>query len=546
MKPLSFAPLLALSVLLLVPLASAQCDWQRLVSSTSQSYDAFGSAVDVQGTRAVVGAERESGGYYLSGKAFVFELVAGQWVETAAVWSSDGARDDEFGSAVALDGDTFLVSASGRPAVYFFEKQGSGWIETAKFERSGMVKWHSAMALQGDLAFIGEPYYRTPHPKCGAVHVLERSGSSWVEREVLIASDASENGYFGSMIALDGDELAIGATGGVERVYIFESTPQGFVETGSFAVNLYDKISFSDDWILAGSPYDWEGPFYSGAVYFCHRVGNQWTVEKVKASDAQQGDRFGTSVSLSGSRAIVGMPLDGAYDKGAAYLYELLPSGWIETLKLTSPDHLSWAAYGDAVEIDEQGTVIVGAPGAKFHDTEPRVYTYVFDGADCNGNGVPDFCDLADGTSADVNGDGIPDECTCDMGRYCVANPNSTGAASSISAMGVPSISANDWSLRATSCPPLQFGLFFYGRQQNQVPFGNGWRCVDGQIFRLPAVQSDPAGEATWTVDFTNPPQPAGVITPGATWNFQFWYRDPAAGGSDFNLSDGLTVNFCL
>jgi hypothetical protein len=30
---------------------------------------------------------------------------------------------------------------------------------------------------------------------------------------------------------------------------------------------------------------------------------------------------------------------------------------------------------------------------------------------DCNGNGVPDDCDITDGTSQDVNGNAIPDEC---------------------------------------------------------------------------------------------------------------------------------------
>jgi hypothetical protein len=34
-------------------------------------------------------------------------------------------------------------------------------------------------------------------------------------------------------------------------------------------------------------------------------------------------------------------------------------------------------------------------------------------------------------------------------------------------------------------------------------------------------------------------------ITAGSTWNFQFWFRDPVAGGASFNLSDGLGVTFC-
>ena len=28
----------------------------------------------------------------------------------------------------------------------------------------------------------------------------------------------------------------------------------------------------------------------------------------------------------------------------------------------------------------------------------------------------------------------------------------------------------------------------------------------------------------------------------GSTRNFQYWYRDSAAGGANFNLSDGLSV----
>lgn len=34
-------------------------------------------------------------------------------------------------------------------------------------------------------------------------------------------------------------------------------------------------------------------------------------------------------------------------------------------------------------------------------------------GGDCNGNGVPDDCDVASGASADLDGDGLPDECNC-------------------------------------------------------------------------------------------------------------------------------------
>ena len=51
--------------------------------------------------------------------------------------------------------------------------------------------------------------------------------------------------------------------------------------------------------------------------------------------------------------------------------------------------------------------------------------------------------------------------------------------------------------------------------------------------------------EIVW-LDITDPPSPSGQITVGSSWNFQFWYRDPAGpGGTGFNLSDGLHAIFC-
>ncbi|MEZ6018376.1 MAG: hypothetical protein R3F49_24985 [Planctomycetota bacterium] len=40
--------------------------------------------------------------------------------------------------------------------------------------------------------------------------------------------------------------------------------------------------------------------------------------------------------------------------------------------------------------------------------------------------------------------------------------------------------------------------------------------------------------------------QPLGavVVLPGATWNFQCWYRDTALGFLTSNFSDGLEVRF--
>lgn len=120
--------------------------------------------------------------------------------------------------------------------------------------------------------------------------------------------------------------------------------------------------------------------------------------------------------------------------------------------------------------------------------------------------------------------------------NYCLATPNSTGSAAVASAAGSTSVAANNLTLIAGPVP-AQPGLFFYGPNQIQILFGNGFRCVGGTVVRM-TVGSPVGGFRNFPVDL-----PTFGITPG-TLNFQYWYRDPAAGGSNFNLSDGLEIVF--
>jgi len=136
----------------------------------------------------------------------------------------------------------------------------------------------------------------------------------------------------------------------------------------------------------------------------------------------------------------------------------------------------------------------------------------------------------------------------CAAFNYCEGLANSTGARGKIGWSGSTSHSANSLVLTASDCPSDQFGLFFYGPNQLQIPFGNGLRCVGGGVFRInPPQQTGPLGDISRNVDFNAAPMNAGpgLVVPGSRWNFQFWYRDSAAGGATFNLTNGLTAPIC-
>lgn len=129
---------------------------------------------------------------------------------------------------------------------------------------------------------------------------------------------------------------------------------------------------------------------------------------------------------------------------------------------------------------------------------------------------------------------------------FCPLTPNSAGAGAAISAAGGVSVQANDLSFMAGPMAVGEPGIFYYGPDQLQVPFGNGNRCVGGSggtIVRMfPFVVADATGFMSYAFDNTGPPHIQ--VVPGATLNFQAWFRDPAGGGAGFNLSDGLAVMF--
>ncbi|MFT5430191.1 MAG: hypothetical protein ACI9OJ_000864, partial [Myxococcota bacterium] len=226
--------------------------------------------------------------------------------------------------------------------------------------------------------------------------------------------------------------------------------------------------------------------------------------------------------------------------------YSLIEGGWPGTGNLDADPMFVDDQNGNYHLAPDSPCIDAGDPASALDLDGSTADMGAFQFVDCNGNGLLDADDIAMGRSADVNGNGFPDECECLSYNYCELSPHSTGAGATMGLAGSTSISQNDFVLIANECPPNKNGIFFYGPLQYQAPFGDGIRCVFGQVFRLTIVNSGPQGIAAFPLNYNTPPQSPGQITTGSRWNFQFWFRDPMGpGGSGFNLSDGLEVVFC-
>lgn len=130
--------------------------------------------------------------------------------------------------------------------------------------------------------------------------------------------------------------------------------------------------------------------------------------------------------------------------------------------------------------------------------------------------------------------------------QVCEGLPNSSGGSANLMPEGSAVLADNDLVLGATSGPPGQFGVFFYGFGAADVPLGDGRLCVAPALFRLPTVVLlDGAGSVSLAVDATQPPVSAGPgqLLVGETARFQLWFRDPG-GTLGSNTSNAVELQF--
>ncbi len=145
----------------------------------------------------------------------------------------------------------------------------------------------------------------------GFLFVTNSSRADWLEQQKLTASDANQYDYFGYSVSIDGDYAIVGAR-------------------------------YSD----MDGPYD-----NRGAAYIFKRTGTIWAQQdKLTASDAQPGDTFGCSVSISGDYAVVGAHSHNSHT-GAAYIFKRNGSNWSQVAKLTASDGAISDEFGFSVSI---------------------------------------------------------------------------------------------------------------------------------------------------------------------------------------------------
>ena len=212
----------------------------KLTASDGTESDNFGSSVAIFGNTAIVGASADSRLPFISGSAYLFDTTTG--TQTAKLTASDGTEGDSFGGSVAISGNTAIVGARFHDENIPFNGLGSR----------------------------------------GSAYLFDTTTGTQTAK--LTASDGAAGDRFGRSVAMFGNTVIVGAR------------------------------------------QDADNGLFSGSAYlFNTTTGTQ--IAKLTASDGTEGDIFGSSVAIFGNTAIVGAAGDddNGERSGSAYVFRSLP-----------------------------------------------------------------------------------------------------------------------------------------------------------------------------------------------------------------------------
>jgi uncharacterized membrane protein len=301
-----------------------------LKASNTDPVDEFGISVAVSGDTVVVGAHYESSvargvngdqtdnTACQAGAAYAFVRNGTTWSQQAYLKASNtvaksscGMVNAQFGSAVAISGDTIVVgalaedsnatgingneddhSAFGSGAAYIFARNGTSWSQQAYVKASNTDIFDSfgqSVAVSGDTVVVGawiESSNATgvngnqadnSAVQAGAAYVFTRNGTTWSQQAYLKASNTDAHDFFGLSVAASGDTVVVGA-------YSESSKATG----------------------IDGDQTD-NSALGAGAAYVFVRSGVTWMQQAyLKASNTDANDFFGRSVAVSGDTVVVG------------------------------------------------------------------------------------------------------------------------------------------------------------------------------------------------------------------------------------------------
>ncbi len=322
----------------------------KLTAGDGTAEDKFGCSVSISGDYAVSGARYDDDRGTNSGAVYIFKHSGEAWIQQAKLTADDGGAGDQFGYSVSIFGDTIVASAyndndkgTHSGSAYIFKRSGDAWIHMDKITAGdgAAVDWFGySVSISGNTIIVGSPKNdNSKGTDSGAAYLFKRSGDNWIQQVKLTANDGAFGDFFGFSVSNYHNYTVVGAwrndDDGTDSgaVYVFKGSNNAWTlqqkltaDDGASIDRFGLSVSISGSYIVVGATGDDDKETCTGSAYIFHRTGDSWTQEeKLTTADAAAYDWFGTDVSISGGYAIVGTlgDDDNGSNSGSAYAYQI-------------------------------------------------------------------------------------------------------------------------------------------------------------------------------------------------------------------------------
>jgi len=372
--------------------AGATTQWSGAIADASHG---FSTALDDLGQYLLMGAPHQDGVTANEGAAKItYRATLGT---TGFSFQKDftnpgaSANGGLYGSSVDLDSTATravigcplgLVVYGAEGFVEVWVRSGTAWTKEATLKASTPMGYEYfgndvSISADGSVIAVGCRAYNHTSDNVGAVYIFQRTGTSWAQTALLMASDWSSNAEFGISVDLsdDGSVLVVGAHlantangWGSGAAYVFRKTSGSWVEeakilpatvTGSNYTGCDVTISGNGTTIAIGAFYQ----ATTGSAYVYTVSGSTWTQQARLVSGANDG-HFGNSLSLSndGNVLAVGNSTAGAAPTvGAGYVFKRAGTVWSLDRTIKYPTSSLDAGYSCNLSGDGN-YVAVGSP----------------------------------------------------------------------------------------------------------------------------------------------------------------------------------------
>ncbi|MFN0253789.1 MAG: EGF domain-containing protein [Kofleriaceae bacterium] len=390
---------------------------KKVTGSGVDANDLFGDDVELAGDRLFVGAI--GAGATAGGAVFAFDRAQGgadNWGELRRVELAGATLGDDFGVAIASDGNVALVAAPGRDDAW----RNAGSIVTLGRDEGGTNNWGqvgtgiapptavsfsptssahfgSSIAAEADILVVGAYSDRFVANNAGSALVYRRNegGADAWGGVAKLTPPAGSDQHVGWSVAISGTTIVAGGYlvgGGIGAVFVFEPdgagrwqrvrqlSPSDAVANGWFGIS----ADIDGDTIVVGAPGRSAAGIAGAAYVYERNLGgaNNWGErKKLVTSDAAINDEVGRGVAIDGDTIVVGAAGDdhGTFtNPGSAYVFERDTGGagnWGEVAKLVAADAVDYQSYGGDVDIDGD-VIVIGHQDSSFNGPE-RMQAYL-------------------------------------------------------------------------------------------------------------------------------------------------------------------------